>query len=448
MSRTLIKNATVVNEDRMTRASVLIEGELIAGIYTETENTRNISADQVIDASGKYLLPGVIDDHVHFRDPGLTHKADMATESLAAAAGGVTTVFDMPNCIPQTVTMEALKQKFDLAAQNCLVNHSFYLGATRSNIDLIGNLDPNYICGIKLFMGSSTGGMLLDDKESLRNLFQAAKVPVAAHCEETDIINANMERYTSQCNGEPPVQYHPLIRSQEACYASTSKAMDVAAGTGVHLHILHLTTERELALFSKGPVEDKQFTAEACPAHLWFTDSDYQTKGTRIKCNPAIKTFQDRSALRAALTDNTIDVIGTDHAPHLLKEKQGGCRTAASGMPVLPYSLISMLELTDQGVLDMPKLVRLMCHNPALLFSIRERGFIRNGYKADLTLVSRCDRPYSVSDNQVPNKCGWTPFDGEQFNWKVCTTFINGHCVYNDGHFDISIKGQPVKFNR
>ena len=446
MSRTLIKNATVVNEDRMMRASVLIEGELIAGIYPHF--TEEIKADTVIDADGRLLLPGAIDDHVHFRDPGLTHKADMATESLAAAAGGVTSVFDMPNCIPQTVTMEALKDKFEHAAECCLVNHSFYLGATRTNLDLVEDLDPGYICGVKLFMGSSTGGMLLDDKDSLKSLFRAAPVPVAVHCEETDIINANMERYTLECGGEPPVQYHPLIRSEEACYASTSKAMEVAAGTNVHLHILHLTTARELALFSKGPVQGKQFTAEACPSHLWFTDADYATKGTRIKCNPAIKTAADRDALRRALTDGLIDVIGTDHAPHLLSEKQGGCRTAASGMPVLPYSLPAMLELTRQGILDIPQVVRLMCHNPATLFNISRRGFIRPGYKADLTLISPTEQGYQVSDSDVPCRCGWTPFNGERFHYRVSATWVNGHAVYQDGQFDVSTKGQQIKFNR
>lgn len=444
MSRTLIKDAMVVNEGLVQRASVLIEDETIAGIF-ESDAPQ---ADTVIDAAGKWLLPGVIDDHVHFRDPGLTHKADMATESLAAAAGGVTTVFDMPNCIPQTVTLDALNDKFSHAAETCIVNHSFYLGATHDNLNQIEKIDPSRVCGVKLFMGSSTGGMLLDDRDSLKALFNAAPVPVAVHCEETSIINANMERYTTQYGSEPPVKYHPLIRSEEACYASTSKALDVAAGTNVHLHILHLTTAHELGLFSNGPLQGKQFTAEACPAHLWFTDADYSTKGTRIKCNPAIKTAADRDALRLALTDGRIDVIGTDHAPHLLSEKQGGCRTAASGMPVLPYSLPAMLELMERGILKMTDVVRLMCHNPAQIFSIKERGFIRQGYKADLTLVSRTDQGYTVSDADVPNKCGWTPFDGDQFHWKVCVTWVNGHAVYNNGHTDISIKGQPVKFNR
>ena len=444
MGRTLIKDAMVVNEGQVQRASVLIENDTIAGIFTSDVP----KADAVIDAAGKWLLPGVIDDHVHFRDPGLTHKADMHTESLAAAAGGVTTIFDMPNCVPQTVTLEALDDKFRHAAETCLVNHSFYLGATHTNLDQIEKIDPAHVCGIKLFMGSSTGGMLLDDAASLKALFQAATVPVAVHCEETSIINANMERFTAQYGSEPPVKYHPLIRSEEACYASTSKALEVAAGTNVHLHILHLTTAHELNLFHGGPLQSKQFTAEACPAHLWFTDADYDHKGTLIKCNPAIKTAADRQALRLALNDGRIDVIGTDHAPHLLSEKQGGSKSAASGMPVLPYSLPSMLELASAGVMQMTDVVRLMCHNPAQIFSIKERGYIRQGYKADLTLISRSDQGYKVSNADVPNKCGWTPFDGEQFHWKVCTTWVNGHAVYNEGNFDTTIKGQPVEFNR
>ena len=444
MSRTLIKDATIINEGQVQKASVLIEDEVIAGIFTSDIP----ETDTVIDAQGLFLLPGAIDDHVHFRDPGLTHKADMETESRAAAAGGVTTVFDMPNCIPQTVTIGALDDKFRKASEHCLVNHSFYLGATHDNIDQIEKIDASRVCGIKLFMGSSTGGMLLDDSESLRTLFSAASIPVAVHCEETSIINANMERYMQECGGEPPVQFHPLIRSEEACYASTAKALEVASGTNVHLHILHVTTARELELFKSGPIEDKRFTAEACPAHLWFSDADYSTKSTLIKCNPAIKTSADRDALRHALTNGLIDVIGTDHAPHLLKEKQGGCKTAASGMPVLPYSLPAMLELSDQGILKPTDVVKLMCHNPAKLFSIKERGFIREGYKADLTLVSHSDQGWTAGPHNNPSKCGWTPFEGCRFHWKVEKTFINGHTVYDGGLFDETIKGQQVTFLR
>ena len=443
MSRTLIKDAMVINEGLVQRASVLIDNETIADIFTSDELPH---ADNIIDAAGKWLLPGVIDDHVHFRDPGLTHKADMASESIAAAAGGVTTVFDMPNCIPQTVTLDALNDKFKHAAETCLVNHSFYLGATHNNIDQLEKLEPDKVCGIKLFMGSSTGGMLLDDRDSLKALFNAATVPVAVHCEETSIINANMERYTTQYGSEPPVKYHPLIRSEEACYASTSKALEVAAGTNVRLHILHLTTAHELDLFSNGPLQSKQFTAEACPAHLWFTDADYASKGTLIKCNPAVKTAADRDALRLALTDGRIDVIGTDHAPHLLSEKQGGCKTAASGMPVLPYSLPAMLELTDQGILKPADVARLMCHNPATIFKIKDRGYIRKGYKADLTLISHNSEGYDAGAEH--NRCGWNPFEGNRFHWKVEKTWVNGYKVFDGGHFETTIKGQQVIFTR
>ena len=445
MSTTLIKNATVVNEGRMQQASVLIDGDIISDIFTSAPLPE---ADNVVDAQGKWLLPGAIDDHVHFRDPGLTHKADFTTESRAAAAGGVTTVFDMPNCIPQTTTLEAIEDKFKGASDCCLVNHSFYLGATHDNLQEIERIDPSRICGIKLFMGSSTGGMLLDDKESLKSLFRAATVPVAVHCEETSIINANMERYMQECGGEPPIQYHPLIRSEEACYVSTAKALEVAAGTNAHLHILHITTARELGLFGNGPLESKQFTAEACPAHLWFTDADYKTHGTYIKCNPAIKTAADRDALRKALTNGVIDVVGTDHAPHLFLEKEGGCKTAASGIPVLPYSLPVMLELTDQGILGLTDVTRLMCHNPALLFKIKERGFIRKGYKADLTLLSHSKEGWTAGPDNNPTKCRWSPFEGQQFHWHVDTTWINGHAVYNNGKIDNTVYGQQITFNR
>ena len=445
MSTTLIKNATVVNEGRMQQASVLIDGDIISDIFTSAPLPE---ADNVVDAQGRWLMPGAIDDHVHFRDPGLTHKADFTTESRAAAAGGVTTIFDMPNCIPQTTTLEAIEDKFKGASDCCLVNHSFYLGATHDNLKEIERIDPSRICGIKLFMGSSTGGMLLDDKESLKSLFRAATVPVAVHCEETSIINANMERYMQECGGEPPIQYHPLIRSEEACYVSTAKALEVAAGTNVHLHILHITTARELGLFGNGPLDSKQFTAEACPAHLWFTDADYKTHGTYIKCNPAIKTAADRDALRKALTNGVIDVVGTDHAPHLFLEKEGGCKTAASGIPVLPYSLPIMLELTDQGILDLTDVTRLMCHNPAQLFKIKERGFIRKGYKADLTLLSHSKEGWTAGPDNNPTKCRWSPFEGQQFHWHVDTTWINGHAVYNNGKIDNTVYGQQVTFNR
>lgn len=446
MGKTLIKNATIVSDGAVFSGSVLVYGDTISQIIPSGETLPECS--EIIDASGKYLLPGVIDDHVHFRDPGLTHKADMATESRAAAAGGVTTVFDMPNTKPQTTTLQTILDKHARAQECSCVNWAFYLGATRDNLDLVSGIDPSLVCGIKLFMGSSTGGMLLDDRESLKALFNAVTLPIAAHCEETDIINAQMEKYTAMCGGEPPVTYHPLIRSEEACYASTSKALDMAAGTNARLHIMHISTARELALFSRGDISGKQFTAEACPAHLWFTDSDYQRLGTRIKCNPAIKTSSDRQALRDGLTNGLIDVIGTDHAPHLLSEKQGGCKSAASGMPCLPYSLVAMLELYNKGVMDITDVVRLMCHNPARLFSVEKRGFIREGYKADMVLVSRTEAPVTVTAHGLPNKCGWSPFEGTEFNWKVNTTWVNGNIVWNDGQYAPFTAGEKVRFER
>ena len=450
MGKTFLENALTVIGGQVCRAGILVDGETIQDIVLSREQADAVrpQADTAIDLEGKWLLPGVIDDHVHFRDPGLTHKATIGSESLAAAAGGVTTVFDMPNCKPETTTLQALQDKFDNAAAHCLVNHSFYLGATNGNIDQIEALDPERVCGVKLFMGSSTGNMLVDDKDRIRDLFRTSRVPVAAHCEDTSVINAGMERFRAKYGPDPDVRFHGLIRSEEACYASTSKALDIAAGTGVHLHVLHISTKRELALFRKGDLAGKNITCECCPAHLWFTDSDYQRLGTRIKCNPAVKTAADREALRAALTDGTADVVGTDHAPHLLSEKEGGAKCAASGMPVLPYSLVAMLELADMGVLGVPDVVRLMCNNPATLFKVRERGFLRKGFKADFTILSHSDSTWTATDSDSVTKCGWTPFNGQQFHWKVLSTWVNGHCVFNNGVFDTSVMGQAVQFNR
>lgn len=450
MGKTLLENAWTVIGEQVCKAGILVDGETIQDIVLPGQQADAVRpmADSTVDLEGKWLLPGVIDDHVHFRDPGLTHKATIDSESLAAAAGGVTTVFDMPNCKPQTTTLQALQDKFENAAAHSIVNHSFYLGATNSNLDQVEALDPERVCGVKLFMGSSTGNMLVDDESRIRELFRTSRIPVAAHCEDTSVIDANMERICAQYGPDPDVQYHPLIRSEEACYASTSKALDIAAGTDVRLHVLHISTKRELTLFGKGPLSGKSITCECCPAHLWFTDSDYARLGTRIKCNPAVKTASDREALRAALTDGTADVIGTDHAPHLLSEKEGGVKSAASGMPVLPYSLIAMLELTDMGVLGVPDVVRLMCNNPAVLFNVRQRGFLKKGYKADFTILSHSDRTWTATDAGAVTKCGWTPFAGQQFHWKVLSTWVNGHRVFNDGVFDTSVKGQAVLFNR
>lgn len=439
---TLIKGVQIVNEGTVTSGSVLIEGEIIKEILPA--NT-HVEADQTISGAGLYLLPGIIDDHVHFRDPGLTHKANMETESRAAVAGGVTTVFDMPNCKPVTTTLQALEDKYEHASECCLVNHSFYLGADQTNLKLIESLDPQMTCGIKLFMGSSTGNMLLSDPKMIDALFRCTPMPIAAHCEETPIIDRNMQYWTDRLGQEPPVQYHPLIRSIEACYESSAKAVELAAAAGARLHVLHITTAKELTLFEDGPVEGKKITAEACPAHLLFSDKDYLTLGTRIKCNPAVKSIQDRDTLRSQLSvDGRIDVIGTDHAPHLLSEKQGGCKSAASGMPMLPYSVPAMMTLVNENVLSITDMVQKMCHNPAILFGIKERGFIRPGYKADLTLVST--RPQIA--NAQYNFCGWNPLEGHQLGGTVHYTWVNGHLVFADGTIDSRQKGQRVLFLR
>jgi dihydroorotase len=447
MGLKLIHNAFVVNEGSIKTASVIINDDIITGIYP-TDSVPKFDFIEVIDASGKYLFPGVIDDHVHFREPGLTHKGTISSESHAAAAGGVTSVFDMPNCIPQTITINALHAKQTIASTSSIVNYSFYLGATKNNLNEISEIDPKSICGIKLFMGSSTGDMLLDNGEIIRDLFQKATIPVAAHCEDSTIINSNISKYTKELGCEPPISYHPLIRSAEACYASTYKALEIASGTNVQLHILHISTAKELSLFSKGPIGQKQFTAEACPAHLYFSESDYDRLGARIKCNPAIKSISDRQALHNALTDGNIDIIGTDHAPHLLSEKIGGCLTAASGMPILPYSLPIMLELSDTDNLTLPDIARLMSHNPATLFKVKHRGYIREGYKADLTLVSRSDSGYTVNGNNIYNKCQWSPFEGVQMHWKVEYTWVNGNQVYCEGRFNDKIFGEQIEFSR
>lgn len=445
MAYTLIHNASVVNEGTICKASVVIENDTIYGIYPVTEEPK-FDFSNKIDATDLFLLPGVIDDHVHFREPGLTHKANIYSESRAAVAGGVTTIFDMPNCIPQTTTVQALEEKFSIAQKSCATNYSFYIGATKDNLPEIDSIDPNSICGVKLFMGSSTGGMLVDDAASIRNLFNSTRMPVAAHCEDTGIINRNAQNIKMQIGDSPSIKYHPIIRSREACYASTSKAIDIATGTDVRLHILHISTAEELELFSKAPLSDKRITAEACIAHLVFTDDDYNSLGTKIKCNPAIKSSEDRDALRAGLTNGIIDVVGTDHAPHLLKEKEGGALTATSGMPTHPYSLLSMLNLADQGVLKLTDIARLMCHNPADLFGICKRGYIRSGYKADLVLVSKCsaNNP-NIADSHL-NMCGWNPLEGKSFGWNVHSTFVNGQLAYKEGKVSDKIFGERVLF--
>lgn len=447
MKRTWIRNATIVNEGRKFLGSVVIENEKIAEVLEGGDRIPSVSCDETIDATGLFLLPGIIDDHVHFRDPGLTHKADMATETAAAAAGGVTSFMDMPNCIPQTTTLEALDAKFTDAATKCITNYSFYFGATNNNADLLPSLDKTHVCGIKLFMGASTGNMLVDRMEALRKIFSNAGMLIATHCEDQNIIRENTELFKARYGEDPDISFHPLIRSEKACFESSSLAVRLARETGARLHILHVSTARELGLFEDKPIGQKKITAEACVSHLMFCDEDYKTLGTRIKCNPSIKTRADRDALRQALTTNLIDVIGTDHAPHLLSEKNGGALKAVSGMPTLQFSLVSIMELVREGVLTIEQLVQKMCHAPAELYQISRRGFIRPGYQADLVLVNP-EKTWTVTTGCIESKCGWSPMEGRTFHAKVEKTFVNGNLAYTDGKVNRDNRGQALIFER
>lgn len=442
--RTLIKNGTIVNEGRSFLGDLVVNGEQIEEIY-EGKAPRGIY-DQVIDASGCFVLPGVIDDHVHFREPGLTRKADIESESRAAAFGGVTSYFEMPNTNPQTTTLEALEDKFALGAQKSHVNYSFFFGATNDNVDSFDRLDVHRIPGIKLFMGSSTGNMLVDKYESLQQIFVKAQkmgLPVMTHCEDTDIINRNMAAYQKKYGEDPDVKFHPEIRSAEACYESSSLAVKLAKESGAHLHIAHVTTARELEFFGK----DENITGEAVIAHLYFSDEDYADKKAFIKCNPAIKTVKDRQALREALADGRISVVGTDHAPHEWKDKQGGCAKAASGMPMVQFSLVSMLELVDEGVLSIERMVEVMSHCPAKLFHVDKRGFLRPGYQADIVIV-RPHTAWTVQKEIIQSKCGWSPMEGHEYQWQVEQTICNGHLIYNKGEFDEAYRGEELTFRK
>ena len=446
MKRIHIHNARIVNEGQTFCGAIVIENEVIAEVLKQGEEP-SAPCDETIDAQGCYLLPGVIDDHVHFRDPGLTHKADMYTESMAAAAGGVTSYMDMPNTNPQTTTLEALENKFQDAATKSIVNYSFYFGATNNNADDLAKLDKKHVCGVKLFMGSSTGNMLVDRMETLKNIFANAGMLIATHCEDQNIISANAAAYQRKYGDDPDVKYHPEIRSEEACYESSALAVQLAKETGARLHIMHISTAKELTLLEDKPIAEKNITAEACVSHLFFCDEDYEKFGTRIKCNPAIKSKKDRDALRQALTCNLIDVIGTDHAPHLLSEKQGGALKAVSGMPTLQFSLTAVMELVHQGQLSIEQLVQKMCHAPATLYQIERRGFIRPGYQADLILVNP-QKEWTVTNDCLLSKCGWSPMEGETFHSKVEKTFVNGHLVYADNQVDATHRGQALTFCR
>lgn len=436
----IIQHAIIVNEGERFTGSLLVQDGIITRIAREEEI--HLEGEEEFDAQGGFLLPGIIDDHVHMRDPGLTHKATMKSETCAAAAGGVTTVFDMPNVVPQTTTNALLQERYELARTKCHVNYAFYLGATNNNIDEIIQVDPLRVPAIKLFMGSSTGNMLVDKEEQLQSIFRQAPIPIMTHCEDTARINHRMQECQQEHGDDPDVLYHPIIRDAEACYQSTALAVKLAQETGAHLHVAHLTTARELALFT---TDHSHITAEACVAHLLFSDEDYARLGTRIKCNPAVKSNADRQALRQALSDDRIYVVGTDHAPHLLSEKEGGARKAVSGMPMVQFSLISMLELVDEGVLSLERMVALMCHHPADLFQVSKRGYIRPGYKADLVLV-RKGEPWTLTADRIQSLCGWSPLEGSRHTWQVASTWVNGNRVWDGETVHTEVLGEPVLF--
>lgn len=440
---TLIQNGTIVNEGKMFKADITIVDDIISDI-SEVQDKPRGRYDKIVDATGCLIMPGCIDTHVHFREPGLTHKADIESESRAAAFGGVTSYFDMPNTNPQSTTLEALEEKYMLAEKKSHVNYSFFFGATNDNAHLIREIDRRRVPGIKLFMGSSTGNMLVDREQTLDNIFATAAemdMIVMAHCEDTDIINRNMQKMQAEYGDDPDVTLHPLIRSAEACLASSSKAVEMASRHDARLHIAHLTTKEELALLGKPGI-----TGEVTTSHLLFSDEDYATAGSLIKCNPAVKTRADRDALRRAAAEGLLTTVATDHAPHAFDEKKGGAKKAMSGMPMIQFSLPVMMSLVDENVFDPQTVVRLMCHNPANLFRISGRGFLRKGYKADITIISN-KTPYTVDKTIIQSKCGWSPVGGRHFNWKVVHTFCNGQHILNDGKFDDTARGEAILFD-
>jgi dihydroorotase len=447
MNCILIKNATIVNEGITFRSDLLIIDEIIAAIGSADQMIVPKEAS-VIEASGLLLIPGVIDDQVHFREPGLTYKGDIFSESRAAIAGGITSFMDMPNTSPQTITIDALNEKYRIGSENSLANYSFYIGATNTNLDEVMRTDPSAVCGIKLFMGSSTGNMLVDNEQALRDLFSKAILPITAHCEDEPTIRKNIETYKVKYGEDVPIQMHSLIRSREACFRSSSRAIKMAKEYNTRLHVLHLSTADEMKLFSNEfPLSQKRITGEVCIHHLWFEESSYDDLGALIKWNPSIKTRYDRDALINGVNNNLIDIIATDHAPHTLSEKKNSYFKSPSGGPLVQHSLVAMLELWHRQIFNLEKIVQMMCHNPAILFNISERGFIREGYKADLCLIDT-DNPWTVSKENILYKCGWSPFEGTTFRSKVIKTIINGTIVYDNGLINNDFRGQRLMFDR
>jgi dihydroorotase len=441
----LIKNATIVNENNTFKGDVLIENKLITKISSEIKTTGNV---EIIDAEGKILIPGFIDDQVHFREPGLTHKANIATESRAAIAGGITTFIEMPNTVPQATTQDLLEDKFKIAAVDSYANYSFMFGGTNDNLEELLKTDPKKVAGIKLFLGSSTGNMLVDNEEVLEKIFSSTKMIISVHCEDEATIRKNTQEFKTKYGDDIPIKYHPIIRSEEACYLSSSKAIELAKKTGARLHVFHLSTAKETHLFRNDiPLEEKQITAEVCIHHLWFNDKDYAKKGTHIKWNPAVKTEEDRLGLWEALLDDRIDVLATDHAPHTLEEKNNKYLSAPSGGPLVQHAIPAILEKVKEGVISLEKAVEKMCHNPAKLFQIEKRGFIKEGYFADLVLIDT-NKPQTVSKDNILYKCGWSPFEGTTFSSTITHTFVNGNLMYNNGVFDDKTKGERITFNR
>ena len=444
MARTLLKNAKLVNEDAISEVDVLIADERIEKVAGSISDPHA----QIIDLQGDCLLPGVIDDQVHFREPGLTHKGDIASESRAAIAGGITSFMEQPNTNPQTTTIEKLEEKFAIASKSSSANYSFKFGGTNDNLEEIKRLDPKSCSGIKLFLGSSTGNMLVDDEQVIEQIFSNTEMVISAHCEDEETIRRNLEQYLRKYGEDIPIKYHPHIRSVEACYLSSSRAIDLAKKTGARLHVFHVSTGAETDLFRNDiPLEEKKITAEVCIHHLWFSDEDYDEKGTLIKWNPAVKSATDRAQLWQALLDDRFDVVATDHAPHTLQEKRNVYTKAPSGGPLVQHALVAMLQCHRQGKISLEKMVQKMCHNPAILFDIEDRGFVREGYYADLVQVS-LKEPWQVTKENTWYKCGWSPFEGTIFDAKVLRTFVNGHLAYDRGAFSEVKKAKRLTFNR
>lgn len=443
----LIRNATIINEGASYKGSVLIKNERIVEIYTDQVPEEISNRSQIIEANNLYLIPGVIDDQVHFREPGLTHKGDIRSESRAAIAGGVTSYMEMPNTNPQTISIDAWKQKTELAHGKSFANYAFYLGATNDNLAELKKADSKNLCGIKIFMGASTGNMLVDDKKALQAIFAEVDMLIATHCEKESIIRENIEKYTKEFGEDIPIKYHPLIRSAEACYESSAEAIELADRYGARLHVLHLSTGQEMRLFDAKPLSQKKITAEVCVHHLWFTDEDYERFGSRIKWNPAVKTERDRHDLRQALLEGKLDVIATDHAPHTLEEKEGGALKAASGGPLVQHSLQMMMQLVSDNIFSKEQVVEKLCHAPAKLFGVKDRGFIREGYFADLVLVDP-NKPYTVSSDNILYKCGWSPLERETLSSSINTTILNGKVVFHNGEVMGEPSGQVLEFVR